>query len=105
MKDITVCLNEYCDRKDTCLRYTASLDGDYYSWNSYICDGMREEHYIPNGKYNISGFPTKQIKEILDKHKSEIMTELDNLIDTDYIADLEIYVSYDDFFDGFELTI
>ncbi len=47
MKNITACLNEHCERKNACLRYMASLDDDYYSFMYYICDEIREEHYLP----------------------------------------------------------
>lgn len=50
MKNITVCLNEHCERKNACLRYASSLDNGYYSFMYYICDGIREEHYSPISK-------------------------------------------------------
>ena len=46
----------------------------------------------------------EEIKRIIEKHYSKIMTEFDENINTDCL-DLEIKVRYDDFYSGFELYL
>ena len=46
----------------------------------------------------------EEIKRIIEKHYSEIMTELDENINTDCLG-LEIKVKYDDFYSEFELSL
>jgi hypothetical protein len=51
MADITMCMNNLCDMKDDCLRYTAKPDENNQSWMFYICEG-NEWFFVPNDKYN-----------------------------------------------------
>lgn len=49
-------------------------------------------------------YQVKEIKEIIEKHWSEMMSELDNYVNTDYL-DINIKLRYDEFDEGFELEL
>ena len=45
MKDISICTNEDCSKKETCLRYTSEPDSH---WQSYFRPNEKDcEYYIP----------------------------------------------------------
>ena len=46
----------------------------------------------------------EEIKRIIERHYSEIMTELDESINTDCL-DLEIKIKHNDSYNGFELSL
>lgn len=51
MADITMCMNDKCEMKESCLRSTAIPNEGWQSWMYYICEGQ-EWFFIDNNATN-----------------------------------------------------
>lgn len=68
MANITMCINDLCEMRNDCMRYTAKPDEDHQSWMYYICKG-NEWFFIPNNEDNIKD---KQFQIRIDKQWHDI---------------------------------